>query len=156
MRTYYLAHSVFKRFYVRDRLIPALRDHLQIEVFNPFADRPFLFDELDENATIPEIVKNRNMKTHQEIVQKDLDDIVKCDGVIALISDDVKQVGTMMEIFFASAILDKPVFTIFENPESELKLHTWLITLTHPIDLMKIIDDEFYRDEMIALTRVPQ
>jgi hypothetical protein len=67
----------------------------------------------------------------EQIVNGDLDKIDQSDGIIAIPGE--KSIGTFMEIFYASYLYEKPVWTLWlhgKRADGEGDRHPWLDHLT--------------------------
>lgn len=119
----YLAHPVLSREDIR-RHEQMVEEHLGIELFNPFydGDEAEAIRPLDEGKiTIQQYADrlNENGKG-REFVKKDLRNVERLDGVVAVIYRGTPTIGTSMEIMHAVHI-GKPVFFVTNFPE-----HIWV------------------------------
>jgi len=119
--TIYLAHG-------HDELTRPIGLRLQkrleeqgITVENPFHGREQeLYDRYAAQG------KPYPLEVCEEIVNKDLDQIDNSDGVLAVPSRT--SIGTFMEIFYASYLYEKPVWTLWlhEPKQGAENRHPWL------------------------------
>lgn len=117
LQTGYLAHPVLTRENVRAWELKFER-HTGIDLINPFID---VERELDEDLHASE-AGNYGSVDAVDIVNKDLNAIVKCDFLVAFVTG-VRSYGTIMEICYAYS-MQKPVFIICENGHEK---HPWLV-----------------------------
>jgi len=123
----YLAHSLGTRHHVKDVIQPAL-EKAGISIFNPFADRPYLY-ELDSSLEREVLLANeKNKHTSEMIVEGDLNDVNESDALIAYVTKP--SFGMAMEIFEASRNSSMQVWVLFEDPDNDLNFHPWLDYLT--------------------------
>jgi hypothetical protein len=127
---WYLAHSLGQRFVVRDKIEKELNRN-GITTFNPFADRPFLYEKGSETERKILLNNKVNQKTNKGIVEGDLQDVFNAGGVIAYVHSP--SFGMAFEIFYASYILDDPVYLILGEKAQDLRYHPWLSHLCEGI-----------------------
>ena len=116
---YYLAHPFGSRKWVREIELE-LENRLGVKLINPF------YDDDGEN---PEPVDSEKINVYDwmkklnpnKVIERDLDLITHCNGVIAFITDD-RSYGTTMEIVYAHMMF-KPVYLVVMNGYEE---HPWL------------------------------
>ena len=113
-KTLYLAHPFEMRKEVREWELE-FEKRTGIQLQNPFYDADGredikLFDEgLLEPRTIAKI------SSGIKIVEADLKQIKKADGVVAFIEANKSSLGTPMEFFYSSRILNKPTYAITKS-----------------------------------------
>jgi len=110
--TQYLAHPAEERVTVNE--IQKLLEELGINVINPFNRTE---DDPQEWRKIP-----HSPEDARRVVERDLAWIRQSDAVFAYVPE-AKACGTMMEIFAASKLMNKPVF-IYTTPQ--YRFHPWL------------------------------
>ncbi len=141
----YLAHNYGIRHTVKDTIQPKWENQFEIELFNPFADRPELYETQNSSEKYAmHIDEQQKGMTPNQIMEQDLRDILKCDGLIAYVIKSC--IGTFMELFYNSYILKRKTIAVVDDPD--LLYHVWLRSLTEPIlykDLTKYRFDEIYR-----------
>jgi hypothetical protein len=126
MRTFYLAHS--------GSLIKSVRawelkvqGKYEIDLINPFKSNTFEHVEelikLNTEKKMFKYLQSLSEETCHQIVDRDLEMIRKCDGIVAIFSSPT--VGTAMEIFAASWVFRIPVFIIC----GKYGAHPWLRSL---------------------------
>jgi len=111
--TQYLAHPVEEQI-VGDKIQKRL-EKLGINVINPFARSDD--DPIEWRWT------THSIEDARRVVERDLGWIRESDAVFAYVPE-AKACGTMMEIFAASKLMDKPVF-IFTH--QQYRFHPWLM-----------------------------
>lgn len=117
----YLAHP----FLAKERGTQLMKkiEALGIEVVNPFVREQKIYGEVFSWETIHSDQRAR------KIVEADLRAIEECDAIVAMVTGD-PSIGTHMEVFYASRILHRPVFVLYELKGS----HPWyqFLTVTFP------------------------
>jgi len=95
-----------------------LEKELGIELLNPFYDTG-----RDDIYAIDAGTKTREDKSLDfiNIVEKDINNIMKCDGILAYIEKTVHSIGTFCEMWEATR-MDLPVFVV--SPDSTM--HPWI------------------------------
>lgn len=90
----------------------------------------------------------------REIVESDLEKIRAVDAVVAVVNGDISY-GTAMEVFYASYVLRKPVFTMYLLGKSLHKgfgqTHPWFKHLTTVAR-----DEETWLEQIVAWSKEPQ
>ena len=121
--TYYLAHNFYTRRKIRKWEVK-MEGKYNIILDNPFYDNPQRVEDMKILDSFKDGSKKQKeylfTRDSHDIVFDDLDKIRKSDGIIAI---DVSRVGTPMEIFFASRILNLPVYVIARKNKN----HPWII-----------------------------
>jgi hypothetical protein len=127
MKQFYLAHQLKHRHKVYE-IQKQLEYYTGITLLNPFYDetRKEIQDMDKGTLTRYEIPLERC----REIVETDLENIKNSDGVICILMD-TETLGSYMEIFYASYILDLPVYLI--SPNEKLRNHVWLKVMCYKI-----------------------
>lgn len=118
----YLAHSFDQQ--PRGLSVQACLEEVGIEVINPF--------QRGEQAMIDKALKEDgelSPRVCEMIVTMDLEKIDMADGVVAVLQFP-PSIGTNMEIFYASYIKHKPVFTLYEGADGRSHKHPWIKHLT--------------------------
>jgi len=131
--SFYLAHPFESRKNIREWELK-VENELGIELVNPFYDK--------EHASVVDIDagrKDRYQVEPKDIVDPDILEIVKSDGVVAFVTHDIS-VGTFHEMVYAY-INHKPLFLVVER-DDDLKEHPWLRYHAH-----KIFDSRFQFEE---------
>jgi len=134
LASFYVAHNVNDRHYVRDIVCPALHK-AKFGTLNPFytqQGRPMKLGQEDVEAYdrgIGSPYDITDLKMASKIVMTDLGKIDKSDGIIALIKK--ASFGCGMEIFYCAFVLGKPVYIVCR---SKYKGHPWLTHLTNISD----------------------
>ncbi len=128
MKMWYLAHQLSNRQQIR-KIELRLEKKYKINLLNPFYDtgRQDVKD-LDTGK-----IKSRYDFTLQEcknIVENDLMWIRCSDGVLCILRDG-NAIGSFMEMFYASMILEKPVYLVC--PLSIVRKHLWIRALCFKI-----------------------
>ncbi len=112
----YLAHPFLDMTYGRE--LQAKIEALGITVLNPF--------QRNEQAVYEAIIANKEVfgATHsRNIVEGDLRLIEQVDAVVAICNDKAS-IGTHMEVFYASRILRRKVFVLYQK-SFPVKVHPW-------------------------------
>jgi len=116
----YLAHPFEMRYEVRD-WEKEFESRNPVRLVNPFYDvaredmRKF-----DEGLAEPRTIKTSDEGLY--IVERDLELINRCDGLLAFITKDKESLGTPMEFFYSSRILRKPTYAITHDMDG----HPWV------------------------------
>src|SRR5208282_3984419 len=112
-KTYYIAHPLVKRYEVRD-LELRFEVNTGIQLFNPFYDgaEKAIIKRLDNGEVTLE--NYHESLDHTLMVNNDLLEIQKADGLIAYVDTDVKMAGTFFEMWEALK-LSKPVYVVTSN-----------------------------------------
>ena len=121
MKSYYLAHPFEMRKEIRDWELD-FEKRTGINLFNPFYDDGERKDMqlLDKGLVIP-----RTMKIKADaikIVNRDLRNIEKQDGLVCFIELNKASFGTPMELFYNSRILQRESYIITDTMEG----HPWI------------------------------
>ena len=127
MKQYYLAHQLKNRHKIRE-IQKKLEFYSGITLINPFYD-----SEREEVKSMDDNKTNRYsipMERCIEIVDNDLTMIKSCDGIICILLDN-EALGSYMEIFFASYVLNIPVYLI--TPDKNLRNHVWIKVMCYKI-----------------------
>ena len=141
MKTFYLAHNLESRHYNREWELYVEREY-NISLFNPFYDVPR--DEIEQiDKTNRERRYKFDMKTCQKIVRRDLRILSKCDGIVAILPEDVQAIGTLFEIAYAKQI-KLPIYVISKRHMN----HPWVKVYAtkrfeHIDDFEKFIEERF-------------
>lgn len=125
----YVAHFLHMRHMIRDIFCPKIQS-LGIETLNPFynsdgsirVDRPEV--KLIDDGKMEEYGITSS-KLSENIVNRDLENIRSCDGLVAYIQE--ASIGCAMEIFYCAKWCRKPVFILTSERYSK---HPWLIYLS--------------------------
>jgi hypothetical protein len=125
MKTWYLAHQLKYRQEVRE-IEKKIESTYKIFLLNPFYDtgRTDVID-LDTGK-----IKDRYSFTLQECKKTVNDDLMwirNTDGVLCILKDG-DAIGSFMEVFYASKIMDKPVYLVC--PSKKIREHLWIKALT--------------------------
>lgn len=126
MIKFYLAHNFNDRFTVRKTEL-RIESKYHIELFNPFydADR-YDVRQLDKlgvtRKQVHERMRKFTIKHCMELVERDLDTIRHCDGLLTIIT--APSFGTAMEIIMCAYIYRMPVYIITRN--KFIRRHPWL------------------------------
>ncbi|KKN40885.1 hypothetical protein LCGC14_0729070 [marine sediment metagenome] len=143
----YLAHNYGTRHLVKNLIQPMWEKDFDVELLNPFASRPELYDIVDSSEKYAKHINEQlGGATAREIVEMDLRNIRESDGLIAYMKN--VSIGTNMEIFYNAYILNKPTIAIVH--EEDLLHHVWLRELANPVmydDLTKYTFDKVFRSE---------
>lgn len=112
----YLAHPLDSRKQLREWELE-IEKRLDIEIINPF---------YDTNRQDVEMIDSGRKKRYEKldeskIVQRDVAEIAKSDGIIAMVTGDISY-GTIQEMVYAN-ILQKKVYSIITNGHEN---HPWL------------------------------
>lgn len=120
----YLAHPYARKEEIESRLQLAI-EALDIEVVNPFqrGEQAIYNKAMDQGALTDQMCA--------DIVRMDLKKIREADAVVACLFD-VPSIGTYMEIFYASYVMEQQVFTYAPNKWHQS--HPWIRNLSkvHP------------------------
>lgn len=138
VRSVYLAHSFGQQ--ARGLAIQAKIEAAGLEVINPFQrGEQALIDSYLAGASKGETLGTPTGELPPDIckliVDMDIDKIDKADGVVAILQAP-PSIGTIMEIFYASYIQHKPVWTLYEidangrGPDGRTHRHPWIKHLT--------------------------
>lgn len=129
MTRVYIAHHIHMRYQIRDKFCPNIQA-LGIETLNPFYNIDGSFREdrseiklIDEGKM--EEYGIRSSELSKDIVDRDLESIRSCDGLVAYI--EAASIGCSMEIFYCARVCKKPVFVLTNEKYSK---HPWLVYLT--------------------------
>jgi len=115
----YLAHPLMMRREVRQWELE-FEEKYGIDLLNPFYDGDAVEGNALDEGYDPNI--DPDPKTGGDIVHRDLDLIRGCQGLLAFIESEKHSVGTAMEIFFNSYILDRPTYVISKT----VTHHPWI------------------------------
>jgi hypothetical protein len=145
METWYLAHQLKNR-----RLIRQLQKKLEAEykvfLLNPFYDT----GRVDVLKLDSGEIKSRYDFTLDECkktVDQDLYWIRQCDAILCILMDK-DALGSYMEIFYASKILDKPVYIVC--PVETVTKHLWIRALCYKIfNSIKELESYFLENGML-------
>jgi len=122
---FYLAHPFEMRKEIREWELE-IEKLLEITLINPFYDGEGREDiqKIDKGLIIPRTIKSK--EGGLDIVNKDLRLIEKAkDGIVAFIEKNKMSVGTPMELFYNSRILQKSTYVI----TNDLPGHPWIVGL---------------------------
>jgi len=100
---------------------------LGIEVSNPFTK----VVEVEYNRFVKE-AKGKAVPPQsmvRPLVEGDLREIERCDGVVAMVTQHAS-VGTHMEVFYASRVLRRPVFVLYDFIFEGQSVHPWYAYLS--------------------------
>lgn len=145
MKMWYLAHQLSNRQAVR-KIELRLENDYKINLLNPFYDtgRQDVKD-LDTGK-----IKSRydfTMQDCKNTVESDLMWIRNSDGVLCILKDG-NAIGSFMEIFYASVILDKPVYLIC--PSAIVRKHLWIRAICFKIfRSIKELEVYFIMNDMV-------
>jgi len=116
----YLAHPFEMRHEIREWELE-FEKRTGVELVNPFYDvaREDMV-KFDDGLAEPRTIKEVNDGMY--IVNRDLNVIEHCDGVVAFIKKGKESFGTPMEFFYSSRILHKKTFAITKNHAG----HPWI------------------------------
>jgi len=123
-QTLYLAHSFAKALTVREWEL-GFESRTGISLFNPFyegKERELFIPFIEGKLQFGEYINTSNWKNY---VDDDLSNIQKSDGILALIYDNVTQIGTIMEINEAWH-LNKPIYVVIMGENTFLQHHWFL------------------------------
>lgn len=125
MKTWYLAHQLKNRQEIR-KIQKYIEANYKIFLFNPFYDtqRKEIVD-MDANKTDRYSFEVKDCK---RIMNDDLMWIRNCDGLLCILDSKYDALGSLLEIFYASKILDKPVYLVC--PMKKIREHLWIRALT--------------------------
>jgi nucleoside 2-deoxyribosyltransferase len=114
----YLAHSLETRTAIR-KIELEIEDDFNIELYNPFYDNPNRDDihDIDSGKTTR---WELDLKHCEDIVDRDLNAIDECDGIVAIFLDS-SSIGTCLEIGYARQT-GKMIFFISEKYYN----HPWI------------------------------
>jgi len=156
MKKAYLAHTFTLRQYVKDEVIPILKDI--VDTVNPFYNKDGttsreevqIADELDKegvNARDTRKWVNMVRKKNKNIVEEDLKLIDTCDILIAFLTE--WSGGTVMEIAYMGIFKQKPVYVVTQN--QYIFDHPWIQYATRNgkvvkslENLVKILEEKYY------------
>jgi nucleoside 2-deoxyribosyltransferase len=118
MVKFYLAHPILKRYEVREQELQ-FEKKTGIQLINPF------YDTYEKDVYMVKIDKGLMDKwdeklDYERIVEKDLEAIRQCDGVVAVVYRTFS-IGTFMELWYALT-LKKPVYIVTKS----CCTHPWL------------------------------
>ena len=131
----YLAHPFNTRKVMREWELGAEVKY-DIEIVNPFYD-------ITRDDIVP--IDNSTAGRYElldctKIVNRDIDAIAGCEGVVAIVSGDTSY-GTIMEIVYAS-MFDLPVYIVWTNGHEQ---HPWLKYHAKRIfTCLKDLEDEIF------------
>ena len=118
----YLAHPFLEQ--ELGLKVQAQLEALGITVMNPF--------QRNEQPIYEAIIAKKELfgpKHAKNIVEGDLRLIERADAIIALVTGKAS-IGTHMEVFYCSRILQKPVFCLYQLGGATGKIHPWYEFLT--------------------------
>lgn len=107
----YLAHPLELRHEVREWELN-FEEKTGIQLINPFYD---IVERIDIKGIDKGLIHPRNFKQKKEgkfIIERDLNQIAKANGLVAFIEKDSQSFGTPMELFYNSRILQRPSYVI--------------------------------------------
>ena len=113
----YLAHPFDSRKKVREWELK-MEAKYAIDLINPFYDG----DRTDVDKLDKGLVLNRTDEENVSLVEGDLKQIKKSQGIVAIV-DGARSYGTIMEIVYGGILFGKPVFIIVTNGHIN---HPWL------------------------------
>jgi len=114
----YLAHPLEMRHEIRS-IEKSIEETTGVELINPFYDTG-----RDDIEAIDRGEKTRNSADIDPatIVGKDIGQIMYADGVVALVTKQTHQIGTICEIWFCAMQAHKPVYIV----SSDCQMHPWI------------------------------
>jgi len=114
----YLAHPVTMRKEIR-QLELEIEKQTGIELINPFYDT-----ERDDIEKIDsgQITRESASLNPGNIVGKDLGQITMTDGVVAYLTKETHQIGTICEIWYCSQQAHKPIYVV----STDCLMHPWV------------------------------
>ena len=129
MKMWYLAHQLSNRQKVR-KIELRLENDYKINLLNPFYDtgRQDVKD-LDSGK-----IKSRydfTLQQCKDTVENDLQWIRNSDGMLCILTGDGGAIGSFMEMFYASIILEKPLYLVC--PLVVIRKHLWIRALCFKI-----------------------
>lgn len=145
MKTWYLAHQLKYRQEVRE-IEKKIESTYKIFLLNPFYDtgRTDVID-LDTGK-----IKDRYSFTLQECKKTVNDDLMwirNTDGVLCILKDG-DAIGSFMEMFYASKIMDKPVYLVCQS--KKIREHLWIKALTFKtFKNLKELETYFIMNDMV-------
>jgi len=117
MVKFYLAHPIIKRYEVREQELQ-FEKKTGIQLINPFYDSYQREDIIKIDRGLMSTIDAR--LDYERIVEKDLEAIRQCDGVVAVIYKTFS-IGTYMELWY-TLTLKKPVYIVTRSCYT----HPWL------------------------------
>ena len=128
MKSYYLAHPLNMRKEIREWEL-GFEKRTKINLFNPFYDADERRDIylMDEGLIIPRTINSK--LEGLKIVDRDLNQLEKQDGIICLINTQKESFGTPMELFYNSRILRRKSYIVTDKMEG----HPWIKGLSTEI-----------------------
>ena len=115
----YLAHHLKDRHDVL-KWQKKIEKKTKLRFVNPFYDiHREDIENLDKKGVFSEENEERSLEYCNHIVDRDLEAIRKCDGLLAFVN---KTIGTSMEIIMAYRVFDMPVLVISEKYGN----HSWI------------------------------
>lgn len=142
MKTWYLAHDFEDRHRVR-KIQKYIESIYKINLLNPFYDTQ-RDDIIKIDIGIPVI---RSEKDCKNVRDEDLAHVRYSDGVLCIINSS-GGIGSYMEVFYASKILDKPVY--FVCPIKKIREHLWIRSNTFKIfKNIKELESYFIENDMV-------
>lgn len=145
MKMWYLAHQLKYRQAVR-KIEIRLENTYKINLLNPFYDT----GRVDLDKLVSGEIKTPYDLTLQECkntVENDLQWIRNSDGLLAIIKDH-ETIGSFMELFYASMILEKPVYIVCSD--KSIVNHLWIRALSFKVfKNIKELESYFIENEMI-------
>ena len=122
MKKYYLAHNFNDRYEIRNIEL-YIEKRYNIELLNPFFDqkRNDLVSSKEKNRhEIKRKFKKLTIKECENIVERDLKSIRKCDGLISIINNE--SIGTSMELIMCAYVYRMPIYVI----TTKCNHHPWI------------------------------
>lgn len=119
--TTYLAHPA--EFEKEGKLFQKKLEALGINVINPFVEERKEFKVSPDWKPMDWWSKPHSPQEAEHLVERDLEWIRKSDSLIAFVPEP-RGFGTMMEIFYAAKLLEKPVFIYTSK---KFRFHPWLM-----------------------------
>lgn len=140
IKSLYLAHPFEMRKEIRDWEL-CFEKRTGINLQNPFYDCKERNDMklFDEGLLEPRTIKKVNEGL--TIVESDLRQIEKEDGIVAFIEKNKESFGTPMEFFYNSRILQKPTYAITDNMGG----HPWIKGLATEVFPNKLVFERYIK-----------
>jgi nucleoside 2-deoxyribosyltransferase len=125
MKTWYLAHQFVHRKEIK-KIQKKIESQYKINLLNPFYDTGR--DDIIKHDAGETLIRTDLECRH--IVNDDLQWIRSCDGLLCILKPGDK-LGSLMEIFYASKIMQKPVYLICND--KKIIEHIWIRALVFKI-----------------------
>lgn len=117
-RKLYLAHPLEKRKWIREVELK-IEEDTEVELLNPFYDigRDDIY-RMDRG----EIERSSSDFDYISIVERDLEALHSCNGVIAYIEEEIFSLGTLFETWDALLTGGKPIYVV----SPDCLMHPWI------------------------------